>query len=44
MGAGVAGPILALQLKKMGFDVELFEARSEDKAKEGAFWVLHPMD
>ncbi|GAA4178108.1 NAD(P)/FAD-dependent oxidoreductase [Sphingobacterium ginsenosidimutans] len=42
IGAGVAGPILALQLKKMGFDVELFEARSEDKAKEGAFLGLTP--
>lgn len=42
IGAGVAGPILALQLKKIGFDVEIFEARSEDNAKEGAFLGLTP--
>ncbi|QIH34194.1 NAD(P)/FAD-dependent oxidoreductase [Sphingobacterium sp. DR205] len=42
IGAGVAGPILALQLKKIGFDVEIFESRSEDNAKEGAFLGLTP--
>ncbi|MEI2273139.1 FAD-dependent monooxygenase [Sphingobacterium sp. ML3W] len=42
IGAGVAGPILALQLKKIGFDVEIFEARSEDNAKEGVFLGLTP--
>lgn len=42
IGAGVAGPILALQLKKMGFDPEIFESRSEDNTKEGAFLGLTP--
>ena len=42
IGAGVAGPILALQLKKIGFDAEIFESRSEDNTKEGAFLGLTP--
>ncbi|TBO44008.1 FAD-dependent monooxygenase [Pedobacter kyonggii] len=42
IGAGVAGPILALQLKKIGFDSEIFESRSEDNTKEGAFLGLTP--
>ena len=42
IGAGVAGPILALQLKKIGFDPEIFESRSEDNTKEGAFLGLTP--
>ncbi|OOG19383.1 hypothetical protein BWD42_05475 [Sphingobacterium sp. CZ-UAM] len=33
ISAGLAGPILALQLKKIGFDVEIFEARSEHNTK-----------
>ncbi|CAH0147883.1 FAD-dependent urate hydroxylase [Pedobacter sp. Bi27] len=42
IGAGVAGPILALQLKKIGFNAEIFESRSEDNTKEGAFLGLTP--
>lgn len=42
IGAGVAGPILALQLKKIGFEAEIFESRSEDNTKEGAFLGLTP--
>ena len=42
IGAGVAGPILALQLKKIGFESEIFESRSEDNTKEGAFLGLTP--
>lgn len=42
IGAGVAGPILALQLKKIGFDAEIFESRPEDNTKEGAFLGLTP--
>jgi 2-polyprenyl-6-methoxyphenol hydroxylase-like FAD-dependent oxidoreductase len=42
IGAGVAGPILALQLKKNGFEPEIFESRSEDNTKEGAFLGLTP--
>lgn len=42
IGAGVAGPILALQLKKIGFEAEIFESRPEDNTKEGAFLGLTP--
>lgn len=42
IGAGVAGPILALQLKKRGFEPEIFESRSEGNIKEGAFLGLTP--
>lgn len=42
IGAGVAGPIMALQLKKTGFDPEIFESRSEDNTKEGAFLGFTP--
>lgn len=42
IGAGVAGPILALQLKKAGFEAEIFESRSADNTKEGAFLGLTP--
>lgn len=42
IGAGVAGPILALQLKKAGFEAEVFESRAEGNTKEGAFLGLTP--
>ncbi|EJL69461.1 FAD-dependent oxidoreductase [Chryseobacterium populi] len=42
IGAGVAGPILALQLKKIGFESEIFESRSKDNTNEGAFLGLTP--
>lgn len=42
IGAGVAGPILALQLKRIGFAAEVFESRSEENTKEGAFLGLTP--
>ncbi len=42
IGAGVAGPILALQLKKIGFECEIFESRSEENTKEGAFLGFTP--
>ncbi len=42
IGAGVAGPILALQLKKIGFVSEIFESRSEENTKEGAFLGFTP--
>jgi len=42
IGAGVAGPILALQLKKIGLESEIFESRSKDNTKEGAFLGLTP--
>lgn len=42
IGAGIAGPILALQLKKAGWEAEVFESRSEENTKEGAFLGLTP--
>ncbi|MGE9310004.1 FAD-dependent oxidoreductase [Niabella sp. CJ426] len=42
IGAGVAGPILALQLKKIGFESEIFESRSEGNTREGAFLGFTP--
>lgn len=42
IGAGVAGPILALQLKKIGYEPEIFESRSEDNIHEGAFLGITP--
>jgi len=42
IGAGVAGPIMALQLKKNGIGSEIFESRSEDNTKEGAFLGFTP--
>lgn len=42
IGAGVAGPILALQLKKIGFQPEIFEARSENNRNEGVFLGITP--
>jgi len=42
IGAGVAGPILALQLKKIGFQPEIFEARSENNKNEGVFLGITP--
>ncbi|MCD9615851.1 FAD-dependent oxidoreductase [Chryseobacterium gleum] len=42
IGAGVAGPILALQLKKKGFQPEIFEARSENNRNEGVFLGITP--
>ena len=42
IGAGIAGPILALHLKKIGFESEIFESRSEGNTKEGAFLGLTP--
>jgi 2-polyprenyl-6-methoxyphenol hydroxylase-like FAD-dependent oxidoreductase len=40
-GAGIAGPLLAIQLQRNGYAVELFEARDDDP-DEGAFLGLTP--
>ncbi|WP_374462488.1 FAD-dependent oxidoreductase [Chryseobacterium sp.] len=40
--AGVAGPILALQLKKVGFQPEIFESRSANDINEGVFLGITP--
>ncbi len=42
IGAGVAGPIMALQLKKIGYEAELFESRSAEDIHEGAFIGITP--
>ncbi|MDR3008299.1 MAG: FAD-dependent monooxygenase [Sphingobacterium sp.] len=42
IGAGAAGPILALQLRKIGDDVEIFESRMDSNRQEGAFLGLSP--
>jgi 2-polyprenyl-6-methoxyphenol hydroxylase-like FAD-dependent oxidoreductase len=42
IGAGVAGPILAIQLKDLGYDVEIFEARREEEMSEGLFLGFTP--
>lgn len=42
IGAGVAGPILALQLKKIGFQSEIFESRSANNINEGVFLGITP--
>lgn len=42
IGAGVAGPVLALWLRRVGFEVELVERRDERAAAEGAFLGLAP--
>lgn len=42
IGAGIAGPILALQLKKIGFQSEIFESRSENTTGEGIFLGITP--
>ncbi|QEC78703.1 FAD-dependent oxidoreductase [Mucilaginibacter ginsenosidivorax] len=41
IGAGIAGPLLAIQLKRNGYAVEVYEAREQD-AGEGAFLGLTP--
>lgn len=42
IGAGVAGPVLAIQLKRAGYEVEIYEARNEDAKNEGVFLGLTP--
>jgi 2-polyprenyl-6-methoxyphenol hydroxylase-like FAD-dependent oxidoreductase len=42
LGAGVAGPILAIQLKEIGYDVEIYEARKEEEMNEGLFLGFTP--
>jgi 2-polyprenyl-6-methoxyphenol hydroxylase-like FAD-dependent oxidoreductase len=40
-GAGIAGSLVAIQLKRIGYEVALFEAREKD-SKEGVFLGLTP--
>lgn len=42
IGAGVAGPVMALQLQKIGYEPEIYEARSADNIHEGAFLGITP--
>lgn len=42
VGAGIAGQILAIQLKEIRYSVEIFETRKEQPAREGLFMGLTP--
>lgn len=42
IGAGIAGPAMALQLRRLGYDVTVFEARAEQEMNEGVFLGLTP--
>ncbi|MEZ4249919.1 MAG: FAD-dependent monooxygenase [Polyangiales bacterium] len=42
VGAGVAGPVVACWLKRIGWDVEVVEARATAAPDEGAFLGLAP--
>jgi 2-polyprenyl-6-methoxyphenol hydroxylase-like FAD-dependent oxidoreductase len=42
IGADISGPILAIQLKEIGYAVEVYEARSEQNFREGLFIGLSP--
>lgn len=42
IGAGIAGPAMAMQLKKLDIDVEIFEARHKDELNQGVFLGITP--
>ena len=42
IGAGIAGPLLAIQLKRIGYQVSIFESRANDNSNEGVFMGLTP--
>lgn len=42
IGAGIAGPIMAIQLKNINYDVEVFESRPERSLSEGVFLGITP--
>lgn len=42
IGAGIAGPALALQLKKIGITAEVYEARKESDYGQGVFLGITP--
>jgi 2-polyprenyl-6-methoxyphenol hydroxylase-like FAD-dependent oxidoreductase len=42
VGAGIAGPVLSIALRRAGFDTELYEARSATHEEPGAFLTLAP--
>ncbi len=42
VGSGIAGPALAIQLIKMGFEVDVIESREEKDMEEGLFLGLSP--
>ena len=42
VGAGIAGSLLAITLKKIGFDVVIYEARKKDDLGGGVFLGLTP--
>lgn len=42
IGAGIAGPAMAIQLQRLGIIAEIFEARRETAMQEGLFMGLTP--
>ena len=42
IGAGIAGPAIAMQLQEIGFDVSVFEARMESEMNQGVFLGITP--
>ncbi|WP_119080025.1 FAD-dependent oxidoreductase [Chitinophaga alhagiae] len=42
IGAGVAGPVLGIQLQNAGYHVEIFEGREDAGLEDGAFLGLTP--
>lgn len=42
IGAGIAGPAMAIQLKLLGIDAEIFEARPEHEMNQGVFLGITP--
>lgn len=42
IGAGIAGPALAIQLVKRGFEIRIIESRKETEMEEGLFMGISP--
>ncbi len=42
IGAGIAGPIMALQLQKLGINSTIYESRAAENLRDGAFLGLTP--
>lgn len=42
IGAGISGPAMALQLKRIGIESEIFEARKPDEMTKGVFLGITP--
>lgn len=42
IGAGIAGPCLAIELASQGHEVQIFESRNQKSMKDGAFLSISP--